>query len=184
MTTSGGPLVGLQERAVWMGDPILTLADLWPDETRAMIVGLNPAPKSVETGHYYQGTFGRRQLLRLADARIFQKPAQGTFFEEAALASGVGFTDLVKRPTRGEGDLPSAEVAFGRNALVEALRRDAVPLVVCVFRQPADAVMGGKSVVGFQAEPTPWGGALFRMPGPFERADRVSAVMKALASLD
>ncbi|WP_292791006.1 MULTISPECIES: uracil-DNA glycosylase family protein [unclassified Microbacterium] len=180
VTTSDGPLVGFQERAVWMGDPILTLADLWPDKTRAMIVGLNPASKSVEIGHYYQGTSGRRQLLRLANAGLFQMPAQGTFFEEAALTAGVGFTDLVKRPTRGEGDLAPAELARGRASLMDALRAREVPLVVCVFRQPADAVMGTKSTVGFQATPTPWGGKLFRMPGPFDRADRVDSQMQAL----
>lgn len=165
---------------MWVGDRILTLADLWPDETRAMIVGLNPAPKSVEIRHYYQGASGRRQLLRLADAGLFQTPAQGTFFEQAALTAGVGFTDLVKRPTRGEGDLAPAELARGRASLMDALRAREVPLVVCVFRQPADAIMGAKSTVGFQATPTPWGGKLFRMPGPFEKADTVARHMAAL----
>ncbi|PTT22943.1 hypothetical protein DBR36_00940 [Microbacterium sp. HMWF026] len=103
MTTSGGPLIGSQKRAVWMGDPILTLADIWPDETRAMIVGLNPAPKSVEIGHDYQGASGRRQLLRLTKAGLLYSPAPDTYFEESALASGVGWTDPVKRPTRGRG---------------------------------------------------------------------------------
>lgn len=145
-----------------------------------MIVGLNPAPKSVAIGHYYQGASGRCQLLRLADAGLLQVPAQGTFFEEAALTAGVGFTDLVKRPTRGEGDLAPAELAYGRTSLMDALRAREVPLVVCVFRQPADAIMGLKSTVGFQETPTPWGGKLFRMPGPFERADRVDDQMRAL----
>lgn len=164
-----------------MGEDVLTLADIWPQTPRAMIVGLNPAPKSVEIGHYYQGASGRRQLLRLAEAGLFAPPTGGTFFEETARAAGVGFTDLVKRPTRGEGDLPRSELAHGRAALADALRAREVPLVVCVFRQPADAIMGGKSVVGFQAAPTPWGGALFRMPGPFERADRVDVQMRALS---
>lgn len=163
-----------------MDQDVLTLADIWPHKTTAMIVGLNPAPKSVAIGHYYQGTSGRRQLLRLADAGLFRKPAQGTFFEEAAQTAGVGFTDLVKRPTPGEGDLAPSELAHGRDSLMGALRARKVPLVVCVFRQPADAIMGVKSTVGFQTIPTPWGGRLFRMPGPFERADRVDSQMRAL----
>lgn len=180
MSDAAVPLAGYQESTRWKGDDLLTLADIWPEKPRAMIVGLNPAPGSVAAGHYYQGASGRRQILRLAEAGLFPAPSDGTYFEAAALASGVGFTDLVKRPTRGENDLASAELAHGRALLVEALRARGVPLVVCVFRQPADAIMGGKSVVGFQDRSTPWGGRLFRMPGPFERADRVEARLRVL----
>lgn len=65
-----------------MGTPTLTLADLWPDEVRAMIVGLNPAPKSVSLGHYYQGPSGQRQLNRLVACGLFPAPRTGSFFEE------------------------------------------------------------------------------------------------------
>lgn len=180
MTDSLLAPVGYQQTVQWMGEDVFTLADIWPEVPRAVIVGLNPAPRSVEIGHYYQGASGRRQLLRLAEAGLFNPPAHGTFFEEAALAAGVGFTDLVKRPTRGEGDLPRTDLAHGRAALMDALRDHQVPLVVCVFRHPADAVMGGRSIVGFQMTPTPWGGALFRMPGPFEKTDAVAAQMAPL----
>lgn len=181
MSQNSARLAGHQERTVWMNQEVLTLADLWPERPRAMIVGLNPAPRSVEVGHYYQGASGRRQLLRLARAGLFASPSSDTHFEETALASGVGFTDLVKRPTRGEGDLSKAELLHGRALLLGALRSRDVPLVVCVFRQPADAVMGSRSVVGFQSNTTPWGGLLFRMPGPFERADVAEARMRELS---
>ncbi|WP_363353218.1 uracil-DNA glycosylase family protein [Microbacterium sp. LMI12-1-1.1] len=171
--------IGFQEVLPWMGASVLTLADVWPEPTRAMIVGLNPAPKSVAAGHYYQGAVGRRQLLRLADAGLFQRPSD-RYFENEAIAAGVGFTDLVKRPTTGEADVPGHEQAHGRDALVSELASRAVPLVVCVFRHPADAILDGKSVVGFQVHTTPWGGALFRMPGPFENAARSDAVMTTL----
>lgn len=162
-----------------MGAPVLTLADVWPETTTAMIVGLNPAPKSVAAGHYYQGAVGQRQLVRLADAGLFQRP-DDRYFEKEALAVGVGFTDLVKRPTAGEADVPRHELLHGRNTLIAELASSAVPLVVCVFRHPADAILDGKSVVGFQRRSTPWGGALFRMPGPFENAARSEVVMATL----
>lgn len=172
-------LVGFQARQEWMGQSILTLADVWPERAVAMIVGLNPAPKSVAAGHYYQGSVGQRQLLRLADAGPFDRPA-GPFFESSAITAGVGFTDLVKRPTVGEGDVLRREQEHGRGALFAELKRREVPLVVCVFRHPADAILGRKSVVGFQSESTPWGGALFRMPGPFENSSRSGEVMRTL----
>jgi TDG/mug DNA glycosylase family protein len=172
--------IGFQERVVWIGEEVLSLADIWPETPRAMIVGLNPAPKSVSVGHYYQGPVGQRQLARLADAGLFTATAGSPYFEEPALSAGVGFTDLVKRPTVGEGDVLKDEQAHGPAELIANLSARAVPLVICVFRHPADAIMGRKSEVGFQTQPTPWDGKLFRMPGPFDKAATVRDHMIAL----
>lgn len=173
-------LIGYQESMPWMGSSVLTLADIWPERPTAMIVGLNPAPKSVAEGHYYQGAVGRRQMARLVDAGLFSRTSDGPFFEADALAGGVGFTDLVKRPTVGENDVPVGEQRQGRSALIAELARRRVPLVICIFRHPADAILGSKSIVGFQQHETAWGGRLFRMPGPFENAQRGTAHMNTL----
>ena len=90
-------LIGYQSREDRMGSEVLTLADAWPEAARAAIVGLNPAPTSVEAGHYYQGRVGQSQMRRLADACLFTK-SSSKYFEEAALASGVGFTDRTGAP--------------------------------------------------------------------------------------
>ncbi|GAA2979252.1 TDG/mug DNA glycosylase family protein [Microbacterium terrae] len=173
-------LIGYQESIPWMGSTVLTLADIWPERPTAMIVGLNPAPKSVTAGHYYQGAVGRRQMNRLVDAGLFPRTSDGPFFEADALVGGVGFTDLVKRPTVGENDVPVEEQRHGRSALISELARRRVPLVICIFRHPADAILGKQSVVGFQQHATDWGGHLFRMPGPFESAERSAARMNTL----
>ena len=142
----------------------------------------NPAPKSVEVGHYYQGKSGQRQLLRPADAGLFRRPAPGTsYFEPTAIEAGVGFTDIVKRPTRGEKDVRPEELEFGRDALVRQLGARGVPLVICVFRQPVQALFGTSGTPGFQTLPTRWGGRVFRLPGPFAPAAEVSAVMAELS---
>jgi TDG/mug DNA glycosylase family protein len=174
-------LIGFQKRIVWMGEEVLSLADIWPEAPRAMIVGLNPAPKSVAIGHYYQGNVGQRQLARLADAGLFSMASDSPYFEEPALSARVGFTDLVKRPTAGEGDVPKTEQTYGRAELLASLSSRAVPLVICVFRHPADAIMGLKSQVGFQSQPMPWDGKLFRLPGPFDKATTVGKHMSALS---
>ena len=109
-----------------MGAEILTLADIWPQQPRAMIVGLNPAPTSVEAGHYYQGRAGQGQLRKLASAGLFELPS-GRHFEKAALAAGVGFTDIVKRPTTGEDGVTKAEITHGSQLLTEALSARNVP---------------------------------------------------------
>lgn len=173
---------GLQARIEWMGESVLTLEDVWPERPRAMIVGLNPAPASVEAGHYYQGKSGQRQLLRLADAGLFRRPEFGsTYFEPEALEAGVGFTDVVKRPTRGERDVSPEEIEFGRGVLNMELSLRGVPLVLCVFRHPVTALLGTSGAPGFQVRPTHWGARVFRMPGPFAAKAEVSQVMTELS---
>ncbi|GAA4178453.1 uracil-DNA glycosylase family protein [Gryllotalpicola koreensis] len=175
-------LIGYQCIADWMGDPVLTLADLWPEHPRAMIVGLNPAPVSVAAGHYYQGQTGQRQLSRLVEAGVFARPV-GHAFEESALAAGIGFTDIVKRPTKGEGGVSAIEIEQGRRALRDKLAACEVPLVICVFRHPVRALLGAEGAPGVQRHRTDWGAAVFRMPGPFDARDRVASVMAQLPPL-
>lgn len=175
-------LESFQTEVDWMGERVTTLDDVWPERPRAMIVGLNPAPASVEVGHYYQGRSGQRQLSRLADAGLFRRPESGsTYFERVALEAGVGFTDVIKRPTRGENDVTPNEIDFGRESLVLALQEHQVPLVICVFRHPVAALLGTSGRPGFQAQTTQWGARLFRMPGPFARAEEVIQPMRALS---
>jgi TDG/mug DNA glycosylase family protein len=175
-------LIGYQSIENWRGDSVLTLRDVWSEHLRAIIVGLNPAPLSVAAGHYYQGQTGQRQLGRPANAGIIARPS-GRAFEEVAILAGLGFTDLVKRPTRGERDVGSTELEIGRRALREKLAMRDVPLVICVFRHPVKAMLGSDSAPGLQIRQTSWGADVFRMPDPFDAKDRASTVMDELASL-
>lgn len=173
-------LIGFQQRLMWRGREVLTLADIWPAAPKAMVVGLNPAPVSVHVGHYYQGQVGQRQMARLVEAGLFVAPKDSTFLETEAERAGVGFTDLVKQPSRGEDNITQIEQEHGRTDLINQLAARAVPLVICVFRHPANAIMGGKSEIGFQIQPTPWGGHLFRMPGPYEKRSVASSYLLTL----
>ncbi|WP_426186093.1 uracil-DNA glycosylase family protein [Microbacterium sp. TWP3-1-2b2] len=172
-------LIGYQERTVWMREEILTLADIWPGSPKAMIVGLNPAPTSVEAGHYYQGRAGQGQLRKLAAAGLFALPT-GHHFEEAALAARIGFTDIVKRPTTGESGVTKAEIAHGSQLLAEHLSARDVGLVVCVFRHPVKAILGIEGVPGIQEKRTSWGAQVFRMPGPYDKRETVEEILAEL----
>ncbi|MFC4828254.1 uracil-DNA glycosylase family protein [Agromyces aurantiacus] len=165
-----------------MGSQILTLADVWPDDPRAMIVGLNPAPESVAAGHYYQGRAGRGQLLKLADTGLFPRPS-GPHFEGVALASGVGFTDIVKRPSVGEGDVTKEEIRYGSAQLADKLGSAGMGLVICVFRHPVRALLGTDTGPGLQPTITSWGGRVFRMPGPYDKRENVQRVLQQLSSI-
>lgn len=172
-------LVGYQARIDWMGTEVLTLADVWPENPRAIIVGLNPAKTSVDAGHYYQGRVGQGQMRRLANAGLF-RTRSNRHFEEAALAAGVGFTDIVKRPSIGEGDVSNEEIRYGSATLAANLAARNVPLVVCVFRHPVKVLLGSEGSSGVQAKTTSWGARVFRMPGPYDKRENVVRVMNEL----
>lgn len=147
-------LIGYQAREEWMGAEVLTLADVWPAKPQAMIVGLNPAHASVTAGHYYQGKVRQTQLRRLTSAALIWR-VSGGHFEAAAVESGVGFTDIVKRPSRGESDVRPDEIHFGSALLAEKLEHRDVERVVCVFWHPVKELLGDEGTPGLQAKETP-----------------------------
>ncbi len=81
-------MIGHQVQVTTASESFLTLADLWPTPCRAVIVGVNPTPRSVEAGHY-----GRRALARRRAAGLL--PDDGGFADGEAVAASIGFTDLV-----------------------------------------------------------------------------------------
>ncbi len=166
----------------WMGEPVLTLEDVWPARPRAVIVGLNSTPTSVAAGHHHQGRLAQRQLLRLADAGLFRRPPSGgTFFERVVLDADIGLTDVVKRPTCAEKHLSPREIEIGRQAVNAELEARRVPLVVCLFSRPVMVLLGSSGRPGFQPRTTSWGARVFRMPGPFAPVDEVRDVMEDLS---
>ncbi|ADX75209.1 hypothetical protein Asphe3_41440 (plasmid) [Pseudarthrobacter phenanthrenivorans Sphe3] len=173
-------LIGHQE-SLPDGQGGLTLADLWPTEhVIAAVVGLNPAPKSVEAGHYYQGPAGRRQLLRLAEVGLFD-PADAPFLDDAAVQCGIAFTDIVKVPSLGEKQVKAERIREGLPLLEASLAARKVPLVIGVFRHPVQALLGlRKSKPGLQEKTTSWGARVFRMPGPYAKADEAKRVLSEL----
>jgi TDG/mug DNA glycosylase family protein len=176
-------LTGYQTMIDWMGEPVLTLADLWPADVQAMIVGLNPSPVSVEIGHYHQGQLAQRQLSRLSDAGLFRRAdSDSTYVEHAALAAGIGFIDVVKRPTCHKKHVRPREIELGRQALTRKLQARQVPLIICLFGYHVRALLGTIGTVGFQARSTIWGAQVFRLPGPFVGAAQAQGVMAQLTT--
>ncbi|GGK61106.1 hypothetical protein [Ornithinimicrobium pekingense] len=165
----------------WMGEPVLTLADVWPQRPRGVIVSLNSTPTSVAAGHYHQGSLAQRQLSRLADAGLFRAPEPGqTSFEDVAAEAGIGLADVVRRPTCAERHLIAREIEVGRRSLVVELEARRVALLICIFRRPVDVLLGTSGPPGFQPRTTSWGARVFRLPGPFAPVQEVRGVMAEL----
>jgi double-stranded uracil-DNA glycosylase len=172
-------LRGMSHRVIedWRGEPVETLEDLLCPGLRAVCVGINPAPKSVAAGHYYQGQLGQAFFRRLRRAGLL--PAAAGWEDDAAFAVGIGFTDNVKRPTASAKDLRAEELAHGKSILVSKLEAVQPAIVAFTFKKTATVVVGKFSGYGFIGM-TLAHGEVFVMPGPYERADRVALTLAEL----
>jgi TDG/mug DNA glycosylase family protein len=115
-----------------MGDEVETLTDLFPSEPRAVCIGIKPAPMSVAAGHDYRGREGQRFFSRLRQAGILSSVPEG-FEDDGAFADGIGFTDVVKRPTARADELTTAEKRYGTKLLAEKLKRIGAPALIFSF---------------------------------------------------
>ena len=99
-----------------------TLPDYLRHNLSNISIGLNPSPISVQAGYYYANPRNR-----------FWKALNGSRLVNAALEPGeismltlfndyrIGFTDLVKRPTRMGNELRAADFKEGAPALKDKL---------------------------------------------------------------
>lgn len=166
----------------WMGEQVETLADLLRPGLRAVCIGINPSPVSVAAGHYYQGQIGRRFWQRLQRAGVIEEAGTGRE-DDAAFLAGIGFTDIVKRPTARADEISAAEFEHGRELLAEKLRRHRPTLLIFTYKKPATALLGPFKSHGHRPELEFEGAQIFVMPGPYERTDRVAAALEQLRDL-
>jgi TDG/mug DNA glycosylase family protein len=165
---------------LWMRKEIETLEDLLRPGLKAVCVGINPAPDSVKAGHYYQGKLGRAFFSRLIGAGVVPSN-QDDFMDDVSFASGVGFTDIIKRPTRSARELAADEYEFGRDLLIKKLQVNKPSLVIFTFKKTAEIIFGKFAGNGFVNEML-GGSDVFVMPGPYESAVSARDTMNELAS--
>ncbi len=96
-----------------------TLPDYLEDGLAIVFVGLNPSEFSVQEGHYFANprnrfwpAFNRSDLV----ARELTPEQDGSL-----LADGIGFTDVVKRPTAMGSGLKAADFRFWSPVLKDKL---------------------------------------------------------------
>jgi TDG/mug DNA glycosylase family protein len=175
-------LRGHQSIETWMGKEYLTLKDLWPEKPKAVVVGINPSPVSVEIGHYYQGTLGIRFFERLKTAGVLPRNATG-FLDDVAVQKGVAFTDLVKRPTPRAAVLSRQEMEFGRDRLERELADREAPLVIFVYKKSATQILGDFPGNGLLVGLKIGSASVFVMPAPFEATRTVNTTLGDLREL-
>jgi double-stranded uracil-DNA glycosylase len=150
-----------------MGEQVETLEDLLRPRLRAVCVGINPSPVSVAAGHYYQGRSGQRFFARLRDAGVVQH-GPSEWEDDAAFSAGIGFTDVIKRPTPNAKGIPAAEFAHGKRLLSEKLRLTRPGWVIFVFKRSAETLLGKFPGNGFVPGLSLGESQVFVMPGPME----------------
>lgn len=173
-------LVGYQERVKWMGEDVLTLAEVQPARPRAVIVGINPSITSVNAGHYFQGRGARGRIMMLVKAGIMELKKGERQFERAALEANIGFSDLVRRPTASATDVSASEIEYGRKLFESKMAATDVPLVIAIYAPPVRALLGRQSQPGYQSELTSWGARVFNLPRPYLKAELAAGVMATL----
>jgi TDG/mug DNA glycosylase family protein len=107
----------------------LTLPDLLHNDLEVVFVGINPSVYSAERGHYF-ARGSNRFWPCISRSTLTQRARTGLRVEvlapqndRALLDYGIGFTDLVKRPTPKASDLTRAELVAGVDALLEKIAR-------------------------------------------------------------
>lgn len=168
---------GHRTTADWMGDEVLTLDDLLRDGLRAVCIGINPSLVSVAAGHYYQGRLGKRFWQRLRKIELLESTSG--YEDDAAFAAGLGFTDIIKRPTASAKELSADEFAFGRRRLESKLEECDPGLLIFTFKKTAVELCGPFDSYGFTGLPVA-GIETFVMPGPYEPAGPAETALEEL----
>jgi TDG/mug DNA glycosylase family protein len=113
-----------------------TLPDLLCDGLDVVFVGINPSLFSVAQGHYFARKANRfwpcfsRSVLSLGVRRALGVDRLEPIHDQLLPAHGIGFTDVVKRPTAKAVELGRDEFAVGAAALLTKLERHQ-PRVAC-----------------------------------------------------
>lgn len=113
-----------------------TLPDLLCDGLELVFVGINPSLYSVAQGHYFARRTNRfwpcfsRSVLSGPIRRALDVERLEPIHDLLLATHGIGFTDVVKRPTANAAQLEPREFAAGAAALVAKLERYQ-PRVAC-----------------------------------------------------
>jgi TDG/mug DNA glycosylase family protein len=124
-------------------DPHRPLPDYLRPALKLLFVGINPGLISAAAGHYYANP--RNPFWSLLHESGLT-PARLRPDEDARMPEfGYGLTDIVKRPSRGAGDLNAAEFSANRRRLARLVKRFK-PGAVCFNSKTAFEGYFGKGV--------------------------------------
>ena len=176
------------------GKEVETLKDILPEQPGLdiLFIAKTPALKSVEAGHYFQGTQGTMFWNRLREYGILENVS--TFEDEGLLGQNYGITDIVKVP-RNYGNEPSnQEYQDGLRRILDLIQKHSPRVIVFVYKKVLDQILKNgfnvrsKSQYGFNHEFAKMFGSevfVFPMPGtPCSREQAQISMDELVAFMD
>ena len=149
-----------------------TLPDYLRPGLDIVFVGLNPGLHSARVGHYFAAP-RNRFWTAINRSGLLAEPLEAET-DDRALQQGIGFTDVVKRPSSGASDLRAADFRCWAPVLKEKLERYQ-PLIVCFHGATAYCgylkyAEGADERLGLGPQPRSIGrSAVFLVPNPSPR---------------
>ena len=95
-------------------------------------------------------------------------------------SAGIGFTDIMKRPTARAEDVRPDDCDFGRARLEKKLAEVRPRLVIFTFKRAAEKSFGDFSGNGFVRGLAMGSARVFVMPGPMEERQRAERTLRQL----
>ena len=148
-----------------------TLPDYLAPGLNIVFVGLNPGRYSVAAGHYFARPQNRFWSALSASGLVTHSVSPED--DASLLKQGIGFTDLVKRPTRGIDELSRDEYKAGAEALRRKLMRFQPKIACFVGLTGYKICFNPHAIIGLQAEQLGQTG-LFVIPSTSPRNARYS----------
>lgn len=149
-----------------------TVGDLIAPGLDILFVGLNPGRASAGKGHHFAGPGNHfwRLLYEAGLTPVQLRPEE----ERLLLEHGLGITNVVSRPSRGEADLTWSELVAGGAALRERVGRFRPRVVALlgknVYRAYAGLRRSDEVAWGLQPRETVEGVKEFAAPNPSSRS--------------
>ena len=109
-------------------EDLSTLPDYLTPGLDIVLVGLNPSEYSVRLGHYFANP--RNRFWTAFNRSGLVEREVSADLDSSVLDYGIGFTDVVKRPTRQGSGLKAGDFRAGAPILKEKLLRYS-PRIVC-----------------------------------------------------
>lgn len=123
---------------------MLELLDKIPEGVHTIFVGINPAIRSAEVGHYY--AHPSNMFWQLVRSSGLSPPGAVDVNDDFLVKLGFGFTDVAKRPTARASQLQDHEFCDARQRMVELCQKHRPKVLVFVSKTAARAFEQGDYV--------------------------------------
>lgn len=173
----------VDRQTVLTQEKTLHLPDKIPEDVHTIFVGINPAVRSAEVGHYY--AHPTNMFWKLITASGISPNPVTARDDDVLVQHGFGFTDVAKRPTASAGELENAEFLAARQRLTEVIQSRQPKTVIFVSKRSARAFLqaGPNEPIEYGPQAEPYHGAtIWFLPSTSGQSNGDSSYEEKLAA--